>query len=301
MSGKAWDALVAASKQDTSLPNVSNQDDPTNVRVLAAALVYARTGAVAMRDKVVAALGRVIGTEAGSRALAVARELPAYVISADLVGHREPGFVAWVDKVRRAPMTGGPATLIASHEQRPNNWGTHAGSARAACAVYLGDTADLERCAKVFRGWLGDRTSYASFEYGDLWWQATPAAPVGINVKGSTIQGHPVDGVLPDDQRRGGPFVWPPPKENYVWEALQGAVVCAEILARAGYLTFEYSDHALLRAVTWLHEQAHFPAEGDDTFLPHIINYRYGTSFPAPIPSTPGKNVGFTDWTHARA
>jgi len=299
-SGKAWDALVAASKQDTSAPNASNQDDPTNVRVLAAALVYARTGGAVQRDKVVAACNKVIGTEAGGRALALARELPAYVIAADLVGHREQRFVDWVDKVRHAPMAGGPANLIASHEERPNNWGTHAGAARVTCAVYLGDQADLERAGRIFRGWLGDREAYAGFDYGDLWWQANPSAPVGINPKGAVIQGHNVDGVLPDDQRRTpGGFIWPPPKENYVWEALQGAVVTAEILARAGYLVFDYQDRALLRAVTWLHEQAQFPAEGDDTWIPHLINRRYGTGFPAPMPSSPGKNMGFTDWSHA--
>ena len=44
------------------------------------------------------------------------------------------------------------------------------------------------------------------------------------------------DGVLPDDQRRSGGFVWPPTKENYVWEALQGAIAQAVILHRAGFL-----------------------------------------------------------------
>ena len=46
-------------------------------------------------------------------------------------------------------------TLRGTHEQRPNNWGTHAGAARAAVALYLGDTAELSRTATVFRGWLG--------------------------------------------------------------------------------------------------------------------------------------------------
>jgi hypothetical protein len=301
-SGPAWEALVAASRQDTSAPNLSNQDDPTNVRVLAAALVFARTGGSALRDKVIAACTKAVGTESGARALALARELPAYVIAADLVGYREPRFVTWVAGVRHAPMTGGPASLIASHEERPNNWGTHAAAARAACAAYLGDQAELERCARVFRGWLGDRDAYSAFSYGDPAWQADASKPVGINPKGTTKSGHSIDGVLADDQRRAGGFVWPPPKENYVWEALQGAVVCAEILTRAGcagYLAFEYQDRALLRAVTRLHTEAQFPASGDDTFLPHIINRRYGTKFPAPIPSTPGKNCGFTCFTHA--
>ena len=35
---------------------------------------------------------------------------------------------------------------------------------------------------------------------------------------------------------------------------------------------------------------------------PRIVNYFYydiWAKFPAPIPSSPGKNVGWTDWTHA--
>ena len=53
----------------------------------------------------------------------------------------------------------------------------------------------------------------------------------------------------------------------------------------------------VLRAVRWLHDENDFPAEGDDTWQPHIVNHFYGTDFPAPVPSRSGKNVGFTDWT----
>jgi hypothetical protein len=28
------------------------------------------------------------------------------------------------------------------------------------------------------------------------------------------------------------------------------------------------------------------------------VNYYYGTQLPAPVPSKPGKNVGWTGWTH---
>jgi hypothetical protein len=104
--------------------------------------------------------------------------------------------------------------------------------------------------------------------------------------------------VLPDDQRRAGGFTWPPPKENYVWEALQGALAQAVILDRAGYDCWEWSDQALLRAVTWLHEECDYPASSDDTWQPHVVNFFYGSDFPAPVPSNPGKNVGWTDWTH---
>jgi hypothetical protein len=165
-------------------------------------------------------------------------------------------------------------------------------------AVYLGDSVELDRCAQVFKGWLGDRATYARFTYGDLAWQSDPTKPVGINPRGALLAGHPVDGVLPDDERRAGGFTWPPPKENYVYEALQGALAQAVILHRAGHDTWNWQDRALLRAFQWLHGTASFPATGDDTWQPHLINYYYGASFPAAVPSSPGKNVGWTDWTH---
>ena len=108
-----------------------------------------------------------------------------------------------------------------------------------------------------------------------------------------------MDGVLPDDQRRGGGFQWPPPKENYVYEALQGAVVQAELLHRRGYDAWNWQNRALLRAFDWLHREAQFPAGNDDTWQPHLVNFRYGSSFPAPTPSSHGKSMGFTDWTHS--
>ena len=224
-SGKAWDALLAAARAPVVDPNVSDQDDPDNVRVLARALVFARTGVESYRQEVIAACRAVVGTENGGRTLALGRELLAYVIAAELVklpADQNASFRSWLDTVRRATLDG--RTLISTHEGRPNNWGTHAGASRMAVALYLGDRADLERAARVFHGWLGDRSSYTGFHFGELDWQADPARPVGVNRAGSTLGGRSVDGVLPDDQRRSGGFIWPPPRENYVWGALQGAV-----------------------------------------------------------------------------
>jgi len=195
----------------------------------------------------------------------------------------------------------GATSLIHCHEDRPNNWGTHCGASRLAVYAYLGDTDGIARVAQLFKGWLGDRSSYSGFGFrsGELDWQCNSSAPVGINPTGCTRDGHSIDGVLPDDQRRAGGFTWPPPKENYVWEALQGAMVQAVILKRAGYDVFTWENQALRRAVQWLHSQANFPAVGDDTWTPHLINYYYGTQFPEPVPTSPGKNMGWTDWTHS--
>jgi len=299
-SGSAWDRLKSEADKPTGTPDLSNQDDSTNVRVMAKALVYARTGEAKYRDDVIDACMAAIETENGGRTLALGRELIAYVIAADLVGlpsDQDSAFKAWLSDVRFENLSG--KTLISTHEDRPNNWGTHAGASRVAVAVYLGDSAEIERSAKVFKGWLGDRGAYADFSYGDLSWQCDPDNPVGINPAGCTKNSHSIDGVIPDDQRRGGSFAWPPPKENYVYEGLQGALAQAVILYRQGYDTWNWEDKALLRAFQWLHEQANFEAGSDDTWEPHLVNHYYGADFPAPIPSSPGKNVGWTDWTHS--
>ncbi|WP_221797949.1 alginate lyase family protein [Oceanobacter mangrovi] len=301
-SGDAWDNMLEAASEDTSNPNVSDQDDETNVNVLAKALVYARTGESSYRDEVIESVMAAIGTENGDDAdtLPLGKELIAYVLAADLVklpDDDDEEFREWITEMLDYEFPSGK-TLISTHEKRPNNWGTFAGATRIAISAYLGDEDGVARAAKIFKAWLGDRTLYASFKFKDDWWQYDPDNPVGINPLGATIDGYDVDGVLPDDMRRGGEFSWPPPKENYVYSALQGAVAQAVLLDRLGYDVWNWEDKAILRAFTWLNEVADYPAVGDDTWQPHIINYVYGTSFTATIPSNPGKNVGWSDWTH---
>jgi hypothetical protein len=304
-SGPAWSKLKADADRTLSTPNLANQDDMTNVWVLAKALVYVRTGEPAYRDAVIAACMAAIGTEASGDTLALGRELMAYVLAADLVvlpPEEDARFRTWLGTVTDVTMKDG-RTLKQCHEQRPNNWGTMAGASRLAVAAYLRNGADFDRAATVFKGYLGDRTSYAGFKYGALDWQADPSKPVGINPQGALRDGHSIDGVLPDDQRRsevaGGAFYWPPPQEGYVWEALQGVIAQAVILRRAGYPVLDWENRALLRAYRWLHEQANFPAEGDDAWQPYLINALYQTTFPTVAPSRPGKNMGYTDWSHA--
>jgi hypothetical protein len=307
MFGPAWSHLAAVADHSCGTPMLSNQDDPTNVCVMAKALAYARTGRSDYRVGVVDALWTIVNAPPyQGRALALGRKLGAYAISADLIDLKtyDPAldrlFRMTLRVLLTTPTVDGPRNLIACHEERPNNWGTQCGGSRAAVVIYLGDTAQLARVAQVFKGWLGDRSSYSGFQYGDGAWQCDPAKPVGINPAGCVKAQRSIDGVLPDDQRRAGGFAWPPPHENYVYEALQGALAQAVILQRAGYDVFNWEDRALLRAFTWLYTQASFPAAGDDGWQPHVINYFYRANFLAPVPSEPGKNVGWTDWTLAR-
>jgi hypothetical protein len=299
MEGEAWRALRTAADKPLPAPDIGGRDNDCDVLCLAKALVHARTGEQRLREEVRSAIQAAIGTERTGDVLSLGRNLAGYVIAAELVGlppALDKRFRSWLELVPNEELDG--MTLRGVHERRPNNWGTHAGAARAVVARYLGHAHELERVAQVFRGWLGERALYDGFEFGDLAWQADPERPVGINRRGAERAGHPIGGVLPDDQRRGGPFSWPPPKENYVYEALQGALVQAVVLWRAGYDSWEWGDRALLRAALWLEREASFPAEGDDTWQPFVVNHFYGTHLlHLEIPSRPGKNVGWTDWT----
>lgn len=301
ISGLGWGNLKAGADAPSATPNLADKEDSVNVAVLAKALVYSRTGEEVYRQSVIAACMAAMGTEQNGETLALGRKLLAYVLAADLVSlpaTEEAKFKNWLRNLLSQDVGG--QTLRSANETRPNNWGLHCGATRAAIARYLGDATELERTARVFKGWLGDRAAYADFSYepAGLSWQADPGAPVGINPVGATIQGHSVDGVLPDDQRRSGPFAWPPPKENYVYGALQGALMQAIILYRAGYDVWNWQDQALLRALRWLYTEANYPANWDDKWLIHSVNHFYQTHFPAPFPAGPGKNAGWTDWLY---
>ncbi len=282
------------------MPELSNQDDMADVETLARALVYAKTGDASYRDKTVQAIMGAIGTEDGGETLALGRNLLPLVVAADVIGldgDEDVAFREWLSEIRDKRL--GTRTLRSTHEDRPNNWGTHAGASRLAVAIYLDDEDDIERISQVFKGWVGDTSAYNEFRFRATDWQVDRRNPVGINPMGSKIQGKNVDGVLPDDQRRCcDSFTWPPPKEGYVWEAMQGVLAQAVMLHRQGYDVWQWEDRALLRAYRWIHTVNDYPAQGDDTWQPHLVNYYLGTAYPAPVPSRPGKNIGFTDWTH---
>lgn len=310
MQGPAWQQLQTVADQSQKTPDIYDKDDDGDVFTLARALVYARTGQTAYREAVVENLQAVMGQEirpGRTSILAVARNLPAYVIAADLVElwrdeALDGAFRDWLRLVSATEFSGdgGAHTIAGCHETRPNNFGSHCGAARLAIALYLHDEQEVERAADVFHGWLGNRDAYANFDYGRLSWQANPEQPVGINPPGTVKQGQHIGGALPEEMRRGGDFRWPPKRTGYVWEALQGALVQAELLSRAGYPAWQWEEQALLRAASFLYELG-WEANGDDTWQPWLLNYAYGTDFPTTTPARPGKNMGWTDWTHGAA
>jgi hypothetical protein len=330
MQGTAWERVKDAADGPLGEADIADQDSDHDVLTLAVGLVYARTGEESYRRKAAEAIESAVGTEQGGRTLALGRNLLSYVIAADLIDLRaydpagEASFREWLAAVRHEPL-GSEAvddqSLIGTAERSLSNWGGMAAASRVAIAAYLGDERDLARAAKVMKGWLGDRSAYPGipgplfgpddvgkgFRAGgyddDLSWQADPDRPQGVNPAGARKQGHSIDGALPDDMRRGGPFHWPPEYTQYPREALSGYVALAELLYRRGYHVYAWEDRALLRATRFLFELGgSFPdEEWWEPAVPAywIINDRYGTSFPVEVSSRIGRNFGWTDWTHA--
>lgn len=305
-TGPAWDYLKGKADASIGTPDLSDQDDEANVRTLAAALVWARTGVESYRTKARNAILAIPGTESGGRTLALGRELPAYVIAADLCGlpaDRQAGFYKFVRDVMRKSLDG--KTLISTHRVRPNNWGTICGFARLVCDRYLWDhptygveaETDWNDAVKVFRGYLGDRAAYAGFTYGDLSWQCDRAAPVGINKPGCSISGHPMDGGLPEELRRSGGFHWPPGCENYVGTGLEGVYMQAWVLARFGHRdVWTWSQNAIARASVWWHDTADCRWTGNDIWMGFLNDYVYGTKLNYSPPAPLTRSVIGADW-----
>jgi hypothetical protein len=338
-AGSPYDYVKQSADAGWTRPNIGDQDESTNTQVYAAALMYVKTGNTVYRTKVMNALVQVVGTECmnstyfissdkesykpcppqtGARSLAIGRKLAAYVIAADLIDLKTYNptfdtntFRPWLKYVINR-VNEQDSSIISCHNDRPNNWGTHCGATRVAVDIYLGDTADLAKAAAVFKGWVGDRTAYSSFEYKDLSWQADQKNPVGINPVGAKApNGYSIDGALPDDMRRGCSMTFPPCYTNYPWGALEGATVQAEILSRAGYPAWEWQNKAMRRSVQFLYDlQRNYPAEGgtwwaegDDTWMIWLVNKTSGSTFPTEQIKRvdhAGKNMSYTDWTHAK-
>lgn len=303
-SGPAWEGVEEAARDEWGRPDLSDLTSLHDTSTLAGALVAVRTGDEALRDKTREAIMDVVRADRFDRVLELARNITSYVIAADLVGldpEDDREFRDFIDGLRTKELKGhsGAEDLVATAELSPTNWGTMARAAAVAIDLYLEDLDAAREMAETHLAWLGAAVPN-DLVYTDTGWHAS-GRPVGVNPPGSTIDGEDADGILPEDQRRTGEPDGAAPEGSYPWEALQGAVVTSALLARAGLLDFDAGDGALVRAMRWLFETNANPPTGDDTWLPWIVNAEAGTSFDVTTPTRPGKNMGWSDWTHGAA
>ena len=313
-AGPAWDALVAIADESLGSPDLTDQDSRHAVQTLGVALVHARTGGEAYREKARRAIMDAIGTErdgADNSILALGRQLAAYVLAADLIGlsgSDDETFREWLAEIRTHELGGHGRwrALTATHGDSANNWGAFAGASRIAASLYLGDHEDVWAASDVLRGFLGDRTAWDAFQpVGDSAdWACEPGRFVPVNPP-CTKDGVDLSGAIVRDISRGGRFRWPPGEDGvrYTLESLQGLTIQAELLRRNGYGDpWSWSDDALRRAADFVTRSGQ---AGGDTWnrswpsyhVPWLINARYGLSLPV-VAAEPGRIFGYTDWLY---
>lgn len=266
----------------------------------------------------------------------IARNITPLVLAANIIG--------WDDNTKLATFTNFCSTLLGSiaeedpdadpavtfdafaagddlsipscHETYADANGCYAGAARAALAIFLRDQAHIDRVVTVFRGLLGDSSAYDGFTFGgareDLTWQDDTSNPVGINPSSALSNdglSRNFDGIIPDAQRDAGtyPTKWLS-KSDEPFNALQGIVTTALLLARARYTTWDYSSEAIKRAVVWLasvnsQEFDDSVNGGDDAWMAWLIDRIYSTTYVSSQsisnPTTAGKCMSYTDWLTA--
>lgn len=307
MSGDAWETVYADAKKDTSNPDVGNQNDNTNCFVLAAAIVSERLMAAEkineaqmFREKVISAIEKIVadGQPEGSRTLAWGREIGAYAMAADLIGYRTSSFEKYLqDATDKWICSARKQTLHEMTLERPNNWGSMGFGTMCAIYAYLGNISALSTLRDT---WLTTiiGPSAPSFKYGDdLSWHVDPSRPMIINPAGTTRDGLNLDGLQPEEMRRGSSFR---SKDitgtGYPFEALQGWIMAARILERQGMPIWEEGNKALYRAVYSLEiyltqkEGSAWSFSGDDLWMLALVDKAYGSNF------SKGKNV----WGHGK-
>ena len=305
-SGSGWENMRRAATGSLGSVNLGDNNSLHDTNVLALAYYAVRTEDNSLVQKVASELDTVKDSSR-ERALPFCRNITSYVIAADVINLSLVD--AQVDKDFRdfirhwvfedTSLTGHSGKGISqTASNAPNNWGTMCRAAHAATAIYLGDVSAQQNAAAWHKGYLGDTDAYDGYVYKSTNWHADPNNKVPINRKGATRSGNSIDGVIPEDQRRSGEYTWPAPKGGYPWEAMQGAIVTDYILQRKGLIENDHEDSAMVRAYNWLYFENSNPAASDDTWQPWLANKIYGTSYPTGSTSNPGKNMGWTDWTH---
>jgi len=318
MIGPAWEVLLQnANEADGNDAYISDQNYNNNVQILAAAIVYARTGLQEYKDKVITACEKLVsdgyppavpntGRNDYNRTLAWGRETGAYVLAADLVGYRTTDFEQWCRNVAEVwEDTENNWTLLFTFKHRPNNWGTMAFGSLAAIYAYLQDDTRLNEIVNYWKA--GVDGPNPGFSYGsDVSWHVDGNNLRLINPKGAVKNGLNIDGVYPDDMRRNGSFSNPPPypSTDYHWEVQQGTVMAARILDRIGMSIWAYADSAIYRSAhiiedIWAAEYgSSWKADGDDSWMLPFLDEAYGTDWVSTA-ATPdrvwksGKNAGW--------
>lgn len=320
-SGSAWDKMRSVAYGSWGTPDLKNQDNKHDINVLAGALVYARTGDMTLRNKVrdnILSAKRTLDDsndwQTTNGVLSAGRQIGAYVISADLINLKydasaDNEFRAWLTTIRTQNIGthGRWKNIKFTCENATANWSAFACASRLAMSIYLNDSADVQRTSLILRALFGERSLYPSdapgrngyFEHTATYnstWACNDSLWLGENPNCSK-SGISLDGVLVEDASRGGGCCTLQGSGiSYSWESIQGFAVSVELLHRAGYDSYSWSNKALKRAIDEM-VRSGWNITSVSTYVPWLANARYGTNYPTTT-STTGRLMSWGDWLY---
>ncbi|MBP9114280.1 MAG: DNRLRE domain-containing protein [Polyangiaceae bacterium] len=296
MSGTAW-ATVQSSADESGVPNLCDQDNKTGVNALAAGLVYARTGNVAYRNKVIDLIKRAMPTQKDgcyNAVLSLGRQLGGYVMAADLADYRDASFTSWLSQIRTREIGGHGRwhQLRFTADDSATNWGMFAATSTLIADRFLGDTAQVARDWKIFTGYTDGSWPFKNGSSYQAAWNCGSYVPIE-NRNCKTPGGLEQNGALVEDASRN---TYPSPHPTYTSESMQGLVVQAIVLRGAGYNAFGIGNSAVARVAAF---QARFAIANPSSagyYTMRVVNRVYGTSYPEKTPMGEGRIFGFADW-----
>lgn len=292
--GAAYEAVVDAAKLPWPSPDLANPNGRHQLHVLAAALLGHREDA---RDGIQNAIN--LFKAKNGTVLAMGRQLPAYIIAADLIDLR--ALDPKLDETFRADLAKWRDGKVGTHKRwsvlsftfgdSSNNWGAHAGAAVIAIDRYLGRPLDPDWA--IFRGFTGDVKAHEFYTppiAHRTWLKAKVWTPVQV------VPGDPRDGAVTEDAWRDGKY--PRISDTYVMDSAQALAVQAEILTRAGYPAWPL----LARSAAFLDREGTPWSEkggrGGHT-LAYLYNKRLGLGAPTTnVGDRMAWSFGFGDWLY---
>lgn len=306
-TGAAWTSVLNAAKSSIGTPNLSNMNDATELKAVACALAAVRLNDNVLRAKAYDVLVSAINTEENIRWLELGRNLGGWFVVADLLGITSGSPFIWLKSfmTKKHPHNnppGTPETIQQNAWSSGSNASAQMGWVHASAAAYLGDRAALDWGWMAFRRYCGDRTSTWKMASNNDAWQAIPSDPVGIQNKGAkSANGINIDGAISNDMVRSNPKPIADlaynDRSNYPGVGFNGAVLAAEVFHHAGYDAYGIVDKAILRAATYLKNLGlNWYDAGSRRDVKHLINLRYGVSYPCSLPVGASGLVGFSDF-----
>jgi hypothetical protein len=341
MSGTAWDRLVNRANTSFGTADVSDQGNNHSRRVLAAALVGTRLNGTSNGPTLIAnakaGLYAAIGTEDNlgfpdSRWLAVGRNMPAYIIAADVLdinansAGTDLDIYNWLadfdvielqdDNDNDPGMT---QTLREAAWLSCTNASVQEGLVATMLSVFLGDDTWLAHNWDCFKRYAGDTSATHQLEasdFGDPYQYVTPitaSSRVGIQQVGAVKNSLNIDGAMLDMGRSNPvpvvPLVWESVSSTsdsiYPWVNLNGGVFAALVLHRQG----QALKRAAVRLMSYaaLYDPGTFASnmrwwgydkKEDCKWILHVAYNMSLLDYPILLPVGENDLVGYTDWTH---